>query len=856
MAIILGDDNSKTVSYYSVVTNPHTIFYVSNSVGSNSFDGLFPIPNTPSPGNGPFQTLQKAYLAITSGTADWVLLRRGDTWRNEEFANWPTDSSASFNKHGDIAGQNPMVFSNYDPAIAVNGSTGAGVDPAASALARPIVSAACNRGAWAAAGEGGLAGDWCVHIGINFTQLYADPNDAQFGMVFNEQHGIAPTVTNAGSGYNVNDIITLQNTNGTVFTKPQILVTSIGGGGVITGIYSLDKSGGVTNDGVFHGFSRIDGGNLPTAWTQSSVSPSGGTGFTMSADDPQSYSYSTGAAIFRLNSISFGLAENCYFRCNENATDMGGSFTAPQVAGTNMYLRRNVSDSQHEVGWGPHAQGIHGGGCTPWIVDGCVMYHNGWCVNSPGDNTANQFNHNWYMDGVEVSGDINFWSGPETVKNSMSSLGAGVGQFRAGGQYTNNAFVAEPVTFILTNPGEMSNYLIQNNVFLEGLTNGHDGTGIFEMGGPLYTFDSSGSTTPTGQVSVTNNIACNSVDAVGEGMKGGGPEHNVTIDNNIIYNWCPTDLDVSTCITPNQGGILSFKNISGGSGYTPLSGTITGIRYITVTEDFTCGTIPGWTNYVAITISGGTNPNTTPFFSGQGVCYIEGITGSIGASLNGKFFPYGNSFGQTEIVLLGVTNITGAYTSGGSVRLCYPKISLTGGSGSGASASIIVNGAGHIAALSMMSISAGGNSDTPDSGSNYVVNDTISASVPGGSGWSAQVNAVTSNTVGSNNIKDPKATNPGRFPFPTRTSGSYYIAIGRPGGFAGTRDGFFQAVLANNKVGFNALLTAQSLNDYIRQGFGVPMLGSAYADTQGGVTPGRVWASFHEYFAPNVINLG
>src|SRR6185312_7518021 len=64
---------------------------------------------------------------------------------------------------------------------------------------------------------------------------------------------------------------------------------------------------------------------------------------------------------------------------------------------------------------------------------------------------------------------------------------------------------------------------------------------------------------------------------------------------------------------------------------------------------------------------------------------------------------------------------------------------LTGGTGSGATANITVNSSGAVSAVSLS-----------NRGTGYAVNDTLSAAIPGGSGFSVPVSVVSAQSGSSN----------------------------------------------------------------------------------------------------------
>lgn len=62
------------------------------------------------------------------------------------------------------------------------------------------------------------------------------------------------------------------------------------------------------------------------------------------------------------------------------------------------------------------------------------------------------------------------------------------------------------------------------------------------------------------------------------------------------------------------------------------------------------------------------------------------------------------------------------------------------------------------------------------------------------------------------------------YPYPDRTLGDYYAAIGNPHGFSSTTDGFLQACRQNFKGNWDTRLTADAVTDYFRENFGLEAL--------------------------------
>ena len=96
--------------------NGTCIFYVSDSDGNDCNDGLSAVANPRGCGAGPLKTISAGYkkLYTLNGKPTWLLLKKGDTFSDQNFTNDPTTAAVSMH-YGRSADQ-PMVLSSYDPA--------------------------------------------------------------------------------------------------------------------------------------------------------------------------------------------------------------------------------------------------------------------------------------------------------------------------------------------------------------------------------------------------------------------------------------------------------------------------------------------------------------------------------------------------------------------------------------------------------------------------------------------------------------------------------------------------------------------------------------------------------------------
>lgn len=105
-------------------------------------------------------------------------------------------------------------------------------------------------------------------------------------------------------------------------------------------------------------------------------------------------------------------------------------------------------------------------------------------------------------------------------------------------------------------------------------------------------------------------------------------------------------------------------------------------------------------------------------------------------------------------------------------------------------------------------------------------NVTITANIfwdffTGGTGTEINDDGGSNIVTGANVLHGNSATNDVGYPDPTRTVGGYYASIGNPGGFPSTVAGFLSAARLQSSTNWATSLMADSVNDFIRAGFGI-----------------------------------
>jgi hypothetical protein len=133
------DSNGWTIFTRSADTR---IIYVSSSTGSDANNGQSE--------RLPVKTIARGVSFLRPGFPDWLLLKKGDTWINEDFG--------AFQKHGRSAVE-PMLISSY--------GTGA----------RPLIK---TKGTAFVTSHNNSNGDDLALVGIEFSAYMRDPNSSNF----------------------------------------------------------------------------------------------------------------------------------------------------------------------------------------------------------------------------------------------------------------------------------------------------------------------------------------------------------------------------------------------------------------------------------------------------------------------------------------------------------------------------------------------------------------------------------------------------------------------------------------------------------------------------------------------------
>lgn len=392
--------------------------------------------------------------------------------------------------------------------------------------------------------------------------------------------------------------------------------------------------------------------------------------------------------------------------------------------------------------------------------------------------SANGYNRifNGYNYGLQSITINNSGVGAGVVDFNISSPIGTLGAITGGSGYTNGVYTNVPLTGGSGTGAKATLTVTSNSVSAVTITN--DGNGYVvgdvlsaapaSIGNGIQTYGSI-----TGGTLYTNGTYLN---VPLTGGTGSGATANITVaagavtavtsqERGIGY----TAGDSLTAAAGNIGGVTGiinyYGNIIGGSLYTP--GTYTGISFVGGTGAGAVGTVEVL-NKGASTVNaivGGSNYTNGSFpnvaltgGSGTGALATIGVSGGNVVSVSITYG--GNNYAENDVLSCAASSIGngvtafGAITGGsGYVNGTYPNVTLTGGTGTGARATITVSG-GIVLFVTLTYAGVGytagdslttANTNLGGSGAGFnVAVSTVAAS----SGFQCTVNAVATGSVG------------------------------------------------------------------------------------------------------------
>jgi hypothetical protein len=671
MSVTIGTYGANDATGWSVFTQTlgGTVYYVSPTLGSSTYNGLSPTHTTGN--NGPFNTFQAAMAQVQANATwdgtkwvakdDWVLIRKGDTIQ-------VADSTIihGYNQNPKLNGPNgsPLLISSYDETIPVNPSTGAGVDPAASTRARPLILA------WQpilAAGQTDPIGNNIALVGLEFYHTWADPNSASYSKTN------ITAVANDGTGK-----IQLTVADSTVLWNGETV--SISGVGGLTSLNYTYYTITVTSSGA-PGTIVLNGSTYAAGYT------SGGTVWNAAPPTCIELEYP----------VTFFLIENCRFSYYSNFLNapIGPSISASATSG--ITIRRNIFYGCYT------AQGAPGGASSAIYMDWNqntainenIFNHCGWNETIPRTGPT-YFNHSGYLSAyVPDNGPPTSWSLPALFKGNIVARGIST-QLRAGATCINNTFIEQAEGYNCGSPDSNPASDYEYNVSIDapvnmsgapynttGMSNIPDGSMQFSTI-DAYVFDMVGSLT------FSNNIAQNSLPTspnyvfqIGLGWSG-------TAANNIAYGYGATVNGISdgtgthsilTFTSVNQTGSANNTTypgltLSGGTGTGAAADfAVNGVGVATATVSLGSNYYRGGYNYtvgdVLTATSGGVTFHATvasvsslSFSNNHSYASPTGAEGySLHRSSGGSAPFYSNTIGAYNLSIGNATGTTDAFLS-------------------------------------------------------------------------------------------------------------------------------------------------------------------------------------------------
>lgn len=580
------------------------IIHVSSSVGKDPGDVGF-VAATQGSSSTPYRTLTKAFSMTRNGEADWVLLRKGDTW---------TESVTLANANTGKSATEPQVYAGYDPA---NPNV---VDPATGG-ARPIIqidSVTCSAAVGAAFGTGGNAstfqgGNFLAFVGLDIYGYTRDPVSGSY-------NANGDAFLNSGVGgiglSNHFDWALIENCR-IRFTTQNIAADANGGGLFYTYRFTVSPTVTVTQGAVYSNNGTTfevqgptNGGTLLAAWRLgSSGSPAAsGTLTLVSGTGDATVAFSAVVNIgFSNNLIVRRCSPSDSYTINRNgaATHNGGILNQTfdencidhegYVWIANSPMTFSLASSANATSGAVYTNNGNNYTVTSTISGGTTLQttaDNGWptdngvtgtltkvsgtgdatitfnAVNSGGVTTTAAltipgqygFNHNVYLSQFADEYDNSSYVNPVLFRGNIDSRNVSQDQTRVGATTRDTLFLASPDT----QSGALSNDVIYDRcVVLEAQHNPGYAVcqGLNSGAAPHY---------DRGNASITNCIIAHSKNASASAAINVSNSPNGIVSNNVIYDWSGAAYNIV------NGGIEAYGAITGGSG----GGTTTFTGYV------------------------------------------------------------------------------------------------------------------------------------------------------------------------------------------------------------------------------------------------------------------------------------
>ena len=401
------------------------VIYVSNSTGNDSNDGL-------SIGT-PVKTIAQGLSLIRAGFPDWLLLKKGDTWKDESFAYLHT------NVDGRSASE-PALISSY--------GTGA----------RPLIKTNDSNYIGIGTGGAGDPGDFLAVTGLEFYAYTRDPNNAAFtgtstsqeGVYFNDQTGWLLLEDNKFSFYSDNIAIQLPTNSGTstVTIRRNVAVDSWSVVAHSQGLLTGNVANLVIEDNVFD----HNGWNVSIAGADANIFSR--NAYVQYTDNPIIFrrNISTNSSSEGVQLRSGGAATDNLFVQDSNGFDLGHLQGAPII--TTGVASRNVILESKAV-----TNGYLGDGIDVYSASGSGVQVTNNIIANPAVPTGWALSLDSTVTGITANNNIIYgWNAGQTVFPGGSGNTTSPNAINQSG-YANPNVSVESYDASLGGPGTLADFV-------------------------------------------------------------------------------------------------------------------------------------------------------------------------------------------------------------------------------------------------------------------------------------------------------------------------------------------------------------------------------------------------------------
>ncbi len=497
------DDNWTTYDPHPTKTK---IFYVSDSSGNDDYNGLAPEWDGT---NGPKKTIKAATSLMHDNSADWILLKRGDSWKNQNLGiGW---EKSGFSK------EYPLIFASYG-----------------NSKKRPLIK--CRGGCFSSKYKSFVEN--ISILGIEFYSYIKDPNNIEF----NGQRSNFSWLSYGGNFLLEDNFFNFIQLNIQVVNQGDITIRN----NILARAYSAESS---------HAQSLFTLTSVPLL-IENNIFYHGGWNddFRIILKDPET-DYNVWKAVKNGN-FDINLAKNLFQIENVNFSNVSNMDDVAQVLETAINNKVEIPDAvsvvftlgkvfkiSSDVFKSSSQYSIKS---YTGDISGTAIDTNTW-LNAEKYAVPNStiFNRNMYL---------SKGYGNTIVRNNIDAYGASGGtQLRMGGILDNNLFLQNPISIVFgssQNGNKSTSGVISNNVILgsRNIDTQLQGTGI-----SLYSASLNGTDGPSliENLDVYNNLIAHGTSVSkynikGINLEGDAPYHDLDIHDNVVYDWTSPSWDSTT----------------------------------------------------------------------------------------------------------------------------------------------------------------------------------------------------------------------------------------------------------------------------------------------------------------------